>query len=75
MLIRKVTVLSLAMPGSDNILGIDKIELKHDFMLIDKKKCFHRASYSHFLKARQGIMTWVKLECLYQENFIKPVVG
>lgn len=54
---------------------IEEIRPDQDSMLIDKKKRFHRASYSYFLKARQPIMTWVKSKCLYQENFIKLVVG
>ena len=52
-----------------------KIELNQDFMLIDKKKDAHRSSYRHFLKVRQPILTWVNLGVVYQENFIKPVLG
>jgi len=34
---------------------IEEIRPDQDSMLIDKKKRFHRASYSYFLKARQPI--------------------
>jgi len=52
-------------------LGIAKIGLNQDFMLIDKKKDAHRGSYRHFLRARQLIYTWVTLKLLYQEFFLK----
>jgi len=43
-------------------------------MPIEEKKDAQRGSYSHFIRAR-GAITLLELKRLYQENFIKPVVG
>lgn len=45
--------------------------LNQDFVLIDKKKTLIEA----LSRSEATYMTWVKEECLYQENVIKLVVA